>query len=245
MKKIISLLIIISMMVLSLASCDLVDKALENMGKEPSGSNDATDKAVYTITEENWAALGTITNYTVNLYITSTVVKGDESAVIKAKSVYKSSDDAIYEKVTPISHSNENIGIYIVSSESYYMINNGKRCLVSQNQDGKWTATESDWNIDSLLEFFSFSEEIEFSSLIYDDNLKAYTYTYEEGKTVYTINYYFKNGTLTRIYGKADYYHGEGDSESEIVDANISNIGVTHVVIPQLVQNDFNSSQNP
>ena len=251
MKKLISLIIIVTMMVLTLTSCDLANKVLENFNKDSSNeqnneqeneSDKTVDNNIYTITEKEWEAHDTITNYTMNAYITTTVTRGDESATITAKMIYKSCENAIYEKIAQTSHSNENIGIYIVSQEIYYTINEGKRYFVSQDQDGKWTATESDWKLDSISEYFYLSEQIEFEDLTYDAELKAYTYThtrtYENREDVFTMRFYFKNGTVTRIYEKVVNHYDDGETESEIFDAEISSIGVTHVIIPQLVRDE-------
>ena len=244
MKKLISLIIIVTMIMLTLTSCDeLVSKFLGDQNANDNdlsgGINDPIDNTVYTITEENWQALNAITNYTLNAYITSTIVQGDESAVITGKSVYKSSENAIYDKTTQTSHSNENVGIYLTSYEMYYTIHEGSRYYLAQDQDGKWTATQNGWKLDSIAEYFSLNEAIEFDDLTYDADLKAYTYTYTytytDNKTTYTMHFYFKNGVPTRIYGKAVNHYDNGETESEIFDAEISSIGVTHVIIPQLV----------
>ena len=93
-----------------------------------------------------------------------------------------------------------------------------------------------------IAEYLSLNEAIEFDDLTYDADLKAYTYTYTytytDSKTTFTMHFYFKNGMPTRIYAKAVNNTDDGETESEIFDAEISSIGVTHVIIPQLVQDE-------
>ena len=69
MKKIVSLMLVAVMMVMTLTSCDLVDKLF---------GNDTETR--YTITEEEWNAIMAMKNYTVNTTgknVTTTTLNGE------------------------------------------------------------------------------------------------------------------------------------------------------------------------
>jgi len=72
MKRIISLIIIVTMMIFCLTSCDefaelLGESDINSDSEAKDELKDDSESVTYTITKEDWNALDSITNYTIKL----------------------------------------------------------------------------------------------------------------------------------------------------------------------------------
>ena len=210
MKKIISLIIIATMLVFSFASCNLVD--LEK--------NTRT-----TITAEEWAALDTTFNYTLVMTRTASYTYGDQTHTSIGNQTLKFTptskyyfDSTAYDGETDI-------------DEYYYTIKDEKSYSAGKNGDGNWVATRTDWTPESLYDYIELDDEMTFADLTYDETKKAYTCTTTEDGVQITYTYYFEDGNLVKLEGVMG-----GESNGAVVDLTatiiVSNIGTTVVDVP-------------
>lgn len=233
MKKIISLLVVAVMLVLSLASCDMINKLL--------GKDEAKDEAKEprtTITAEEWDALKDKTNYTIKTVGTSTMVYGEETVTTEMDEVMKSTETAVYEKsVNKQTYQGETDES---KEESYSVVEDGVRYLLHERPDENgvigWIASEYDWEHESIYDGVSNDQELTFEDLVYDEEKKAYTYTLEEDGVEGLVELYFEDGNLVKMVMKAE---GESGSIklSATVTVTVSDIGTTKVDVPKYTVN--------
>lgn len=230
MKRIISLIIIVTMMVFSLTSCDelaelLGESDINSDSESKDELKDDSESVTYTITKEDWNALDSITNYTIKLTGSS---YSDQNETSRTKIIYKSSGTDVHEET--MFSNNGSLSLY----DKFCTTKDGICYGVARYEDGNWYATKYDWELKSLLDYLE-SEllGLKFEDLIYSEENKAYIYTENEDDAEITILYHFKNGKLLNIEGKAvSNINGEEHIE-ELVNVEISHIGLTSVVVPQ------------
>ena len=224
MKKIISLALVTVMLVFALASCDMINKLL---GKEPEKTPVRT-----TITEEEWKALETTTNFTAEGTMSSTMSRGEESQTSNSKGLLKQSDTAVYDK-TEYLYEDEEPSV----DESYYVEKDGKSYyLVDMGSDLGWVAHEDNDIFNTMLDVACGGEEIEFKDLVYDEEKKAYVYTLDEEDIHGVISLYFEDGKLVKtvISATGDMGEGEDAIHAEASQTIVfSNIGTTTVDLPE------------
>lgn len=212
MKKIISLLIIATMFIFVLASCN----------KNSNGNNNVRTK----ITEEEWNAFDNITNYTCN-------IKGT-SYEFAFGTYHGSGYTATIKTAENIEHSFYKFGHESDAQtlEYYYFIENGESYRLSVSSNGDCTAKASKVTPDSLLEYISF-DEIEFDDLTYNVKDKTYTASIVDEYGTITLTYHFKNGSLSQFEVKNS---DPDDKYNETV--TFSNIGTTTVTLPEYTFKD-------
>ena len=229
MKKIISILIIAVMMVLSLASCDIINGFLETVTEEEVRT---------TITREEWEAHRSIVNYTTNTSATSSYTYNNQNVSYTSTEIIQSSETAQYVKYVQLSSLGDE---YIL--EYYEVMQNNVWYRIEKNEnDGKWYAHATSYDHSASL----LPEEFKFEDLTYDENKKAYVYSqthdiedkYEIiGSTKITYNYYFENGTLVKLILEQskveDNYHAESKTT-----AILSKIGNTKITLPEYTIQD-------
>ena len=150
MKRIVSLILIATILVSVLSSCDKVTEILDNMqGKEPENS---TSSIRHTITEEEWLSLENITNFTAKMVIHDISENGDTTT---NHITFRSSETATHE---------ENINVNLKYIDEYYnCIVDGTKYSLSKGEDGKWYAREAEWwEIQPLSDIVTFEFDISF-----------------------------------------------------------------------------------
>lgn len=211
MKKIISLVLVVVMMVMALTSCNLVDKLL---GKESAETR-------YTITADEWEAAMGMKNYTMEGTTTQSATMGDEKQENVSTSISKYSENAEYYKSVDNGNSNE----------YYNIIKDGKSYRVNVLEDGSTSAYEYEWETSA----FGEGLDVAFEDLTYDEEKKAYIFNindFVEG----TYEMYFENGKVVKIVMSGSYemeYSGMKMSVTLSAEMIVSNIGTTVVNVPE------------
>ena len=223
MKKIIALIIIATMLIGVLSSCDVVDELIDKFGGEIGGTDDENQK--YTITKEEWDALDNIVNYTINYTIISNISSGES---VSNHIIYRSTETKRYERTTYRDAS----GIYLYE---YYYCNEGDYpYTVTKNSEGNWYAFKSDWSSPSLLSQITFDSDTvsSFDDLVYDEESKSYVYTVVEDDFSGMISYHFKDGSLLSVDVEIMNIVGEAEYLDESIHMEIDFIDFTVIVIP-------------
>ena len=168
MKKIVSLMLVAIMMVMTLTSCDLVDKLF---------GNDTETR--YTITEEEWNTIMAMKNYTVNTtgkFVTTTTLNGETQTSEDNSTVNaKFTEDSQYYKSEGTRYGGETI-VY----EYYYATKDGVKYKL--NADGS-NAYEYEWESETFYDFCFGDSEVAFEDLTYDEAEKAYKVDVPDGET--------------------------------------------------------------
>lgn len=251
MKKIISLVIVAVMMVLSLASCDIINDFLETVTKEDNksgdqssgdgsennkesseGITDAREEVRTTITEDEWEALDDIMNYTAKLTVPDGYKTEDgETGECEVTETIKQTKNAGYvERVSKYDYGETKINEYL------YVLKDDVSYELYESDDGTWYATAEEWEpmtFSNFLLSYIGLEDIKFENLVYDEDKKAYTYNYSYSTEYnYTENrtIYFENGTLVKIDLTMTADSGPRHVEATIM---VSNIGTTEITVPE------------
>ena len=220
MKKIIALMLVAVIMVMTLTSCDLIDKLL---GKDSGETR-------YTITAEEWDSLNSITNYTCRNVGSNTMSFNGDSTTYSSDNTIKVTESSYYQKNIGTNYDGE------YTTETYHAIKDGVEYSLSKQEDGTYIGLVSQYNnIYSLGEYIDCS--VAFEELTYDEATHAYTFTENQDGMELQYNFYFENGTLVKIVGigSGEMPMGEGISYHMEIEATmtISNIGTTVVEVPE------------
>lgn len=233
MKRIIFLLIIVTVFAFAFTSCDDANKGSSDTN-DTSATDTSTTATRTTISADEWDAMTKTTNYTLHFNVKSTDDNGYETIY----RLIKSTDTSMYLK--------SEYNLYD-TEESYYIVAEGQPYRITlwneqlQKWDDKtWHAYATDWEPRSMNEALGFGREYE--DLVYDNQKKAYVYTKAEDGFVGVISYYFEDGILIRV--TADVY--ETDSVADIderkciesIRAVFSSVGTTDIEIPEYIIED-------
>lgn len=219
MKKIISLVLIATMMVFAFASC----------GSKKDGDDEKVIRN--TITADEWAALANIKNFTIEMSGTSSFTIGEQTSNSTTSQILQSTETAMYEK------SSNTTDEETYDREGYYTIKDDVRYELEKDSDGNWYASEYDWKVDTLLDCVTEEIDITFEKLTYNEEKKAYTYTDSEEGVTMTFSYFFEDGNLVKVTAEMS-----GAEESVTMAANISivvsKIGTTTVTVPEFTADE-------
>lgn len=219
MKKFILLSIIIVSLFFTFVACDLNDGEIRT-----------------TITEKEWEAIDNITNYTLNISISSDREDGGKSHQVNA---IKSTDTARYSKSSSSQYATlSDVSYYVITEGQRYVINHWNKQAHQWDKD-VWYADKADWwKPKSIYDELSWVD-LEYKDLVYNKEEKAYVYTLKENELIGIISYYFEDGNLVRA--TAYVYQAEKIEEIdesncvEEVVATISSIGTTEVEVPEYI----------
>ncbi len=221
MKKNILMIIIAGMLIFTLSSCDKLDSLLGGAGGA-GGDQSGGEDVRYTITEEEWEALDSITNFTYKMVITSP--SEDKTTTIFL--TYKSTKDAKYEKRMRTS------GVVDYLTESFFVTKDGKSYEVRADENGNWVGSETGYTVRSLLWCISREYAVSFDKLSYDAVSKSYIYTETENGQTLTLSYCFKNGSLINGEAKAMSYENGKEYVDERATFDIDHIDFTTIIAP-------------
>ena len=221
MKKIVSLMLVAVMMVMTLTSCDLVDKLF---------GNDTETR--YTITEEEWNTIMAMKNYTVNTTgktVTTGTMNGEtqtseENSTVNAKFT----EDSQHHKSEGTRQGGETF-----VNEYYYATKDGVKYRL--NADGS-NAYEYEWESETFYDFCFGDSEVAFEDLTYDEAEKAYKVDVENGETTIKMTIYFENGMVVKAIGEMNVEQSaEGYSivMSAVATMTVSETGTTVVEVPE------------
>ena len=232
MKKIFALVIVVAMMVVSLASCDLINKVLGKDEKETRT----------TITKEEWEALFKEMNYTSEATSTTTMTYGEESDTSTNTTLTKSTADAMYDKTVGSYPYNDETYEY----EYYYFTKDGvKYELRKYANEDTWYASKYEWEPGGLLEGLGDPEEVTFDKLVYNEETKTYVYKFEESGMVIDYTFYFEDGKLVKVTlvggGEVDYGNGTMVNLEATGTIIFTNIGTTTIELPEYISDDVSS----
>ena len=225
MKKIIALIIIATMTLGILTSCNVVDELLNKFGGEINGGEGDEDHR-YTITAEEWEALDSVMNYTVDITISGNPGENDLETI---HLLYRSTANKGYEKST---YRMDGV-LYLY--EYYYFIEDEQPYVVAKREDKNWYSTQSSWHPKSLMSqiTFDYQTATDFNDLTFNEEKKAYTYTVVEGDYSGVISYYFKDGNLLSVDAEIMNIAGEVAYMDETIHMEIDFIDFTIITIPE------------
>jgi hypothetical protein len=229
MKRIIALIIITTMTLGILTSCDVVDELLNKFGGEingGTGDEGGDENERYTITAEEWDALDSVMNYTVDSIIVGNPGENDLETI---HLIYRSTATMGYEKSTY----RMNGVLYLYE---YYFFTEGEQpYVVTKRDDGYWYSAQTTWRPKSLMSqiTFDYQTATDFNDLFFNEERKAYTYTVVEGDYSGVVSYYFKDGNLISVDAEIMNIAGEVPYMDETIHREIDFIDFTIITIPE------------
>ena len=124
---------------------------------------------------------------------------------------------------------------YYEGEDWFFVFEDGvEYCLTKEGR--KWTATVSDWGYINagLFEDLGVPTDISFNELKFDEATGTYSCRYEDEEwgDVYYFIFRFKNGVIDMV--------GGGDEEEMGLALNVTDVGTTHIEIPEFTIVDEN-----
>lgn len=226
MKKLLSFILIISILTLTAVSCNKDDHTVETPTLTPDAPTAADTR--YTITAQQWADALALNNYTATISQSYTEnLNGRVSSSESSVTVISTPAAAFVKEVREDSQ-----------NEIYYVFDDGVTYHVSDRGDGIYEpqdVTNGCTNC-NIGQYFHCSS-ISFEDLIYNENAKAYVFSVSnsEGATM-SYAFYFVDGQLVKIVGLASESYSDNNVRASIeqsASATISSHGATTLTVPE------------
>lgn len=226
MKKLLSFILIISILTLMAVSCKRNDPTAQTPTPTPDAPTAADTR--YTITAQQWADALALNNYTATISQSYTEnlngrVSSGESSVTVISTPY-----AVFVKEAREDSENE----------IYYVFDDGVTYHVSAMGDGTYESWEiTDGYCNSNVGQYFHCSSISFEDLIYNETAKAYVFSVSnsEGATM-SYAFYFVDGLLVKIVGLASESYSDNNVRASIeqsASATISSHGATTLTVPE------------
>ena len=224
MKKILSLLLILTMLTVAMVSC-----------KKDEPTQDPTPPAQdtrYTVTAEEWTSTCALTNFTLDYVTVQNGTRGGETFTSTTTVQVKSTADISYNLYVS---SPETPDSEPGTDESYCVLEDGVMYyLQMKGTEVERVSAREDEEMPTLADSMDF-EDVTFADLTYNEANKSYVWTYsesEDGVSVsMTYSFFFENGALVKV-GAQMSAEADGYSQNYTVDVTVSNIGTTTVTAP-------------
>ena len=220
MKKLLSLLLVMLMLITTLASCSLVEQFLPKTDETPV---DTIDREV---TEEEWNANMLVTNYEQHVYFKYTMNGEVINSAETPWGIWKYTENAMYSTVNG-------------EFNSAYVLKDGRWYQLIRNSHGEDSIEYTEY-LDEDYNQALMEVEYKYSDFVYDADLGAYVTFVGEGESYGTgafydakLYVYFENNVIVK-YESSYYVLLEDGTRVDVLQSSIiKNIGTTVVDIPE------------
>ena len=234
MKKLLSLVLILSMLTVAMVSCKKDDPTPET--PTPQGPNTPTPEVRTTITAEEWASACAMINYTMTSETTYTTTFGEEVTTKTITIVFNSSESAVHFYTVAIGMT----GVDGPLVQDYYEVYDNGVLYTVEIKDGEvdYVMADPDDAIPTFDEYMDI-ETVEYTDLVYNSETKSYTFTQTSGNNEVPYTLWFENGKLVKVEATVTMEQTVSNPDGpltarQVIEMSIviSDVGTTTVTVP-------------